>query len=326
MTDNKPVKATGAKTNNTKGSLEKTVVLEDRGKWVQPKSGEKYYIDADAVFPSITFEIETTEKAPYEWSWVLTWPAAVSSLKESAKRGKLLKTFIEKGSFKQNDKKWKVDLNKKVIGGTLTVQVKAGKDLFKRSVYILGKNPSEQSVNDLLATIDNVKGFERLVAQESKFKNFINADGQPVVAFDNGYGLTQMTNPAPSFEQCWNWKENVKGGTSLYKQKQAEAKKYLSQSRRKYTDDQLKLETWSLWNGGHYHTWNPIKQIWVRKPNILCDSNTSNIGWNTDIKDNSGQTEEALHERDEKQYKKPPPRKERKWDYTGVCYADHAKD
>jgi hypothetical protein len=321
--NNKPVKGTGPKTNKKKGSLEKTVVLEDRGKWVQPKSGDKFYINEDAVFPTITFEIETTEGAPYEWSWVLIWPATVSGLKESAKRKKLLKTFSEKGNFKQNQKKWQVNLNGKTIGGTLTVQVKAGNELFKRSVYILGKNPGENRVKELLATIDDVKGFDKLVAQESKFKNFINADGKPIVAFDNGYGLTQMTNPAPSFEQCWNWKENVKGGSSLYKVKQRVAKEYLSQHKRKYTDEQLKLETWSLWNGGNYHIWDSTNNIWRRKPNMLCDSETGNIGWNMSKSDNKDKSEDELHERDKEQYKKPPPKKNRKWDYTGVCYAEH---
>jgi hypothetical protein len=201
--------------------------------------------------------------------------------------------------------------------------VKAGNELFKRSVYILGKNPGENRVKELLATIDDVKGFDKLVAQESKFKNFINADGKPIVAFDNGYGLTQMTNPAPSFEQCWNWKENVKGGSSLYKVKQRVAKEYLSQHKRKYTDEQLKLETWSLWNGGNYHIWDSTNNIWRRKPNMLCDSETGNIGWNMSKSDNKDKSEDELHERDKEQYKKPPPKKNRKWDYTGVCYAEH---
>lgn len=37
-----------------------------------------------------------------------------------------------------------------------------------------------------------------MINQESRFENFINADNEPVVAFDNEYGMTQVTNPAPT--------------------------------------------------------------------------------------------------------------------------------
>jgi len=33
-----------------------------------------------------------------------------------------------------------------------------------------------------------------------------------------------MTNPAPGYEQVWNWKANIFGGTVLYKEKVAAAK------------------------------------------------------------------------------------------------------
>lgn len=311
----------GAATNKKKGSLVKTIVLEDVGKWVQPKSGEKFYIDEDAKFPSITFKIETIDPAPYEWTWSLSWPANVSGLKESAKRGKVLKTFVTTASF-SNGKSWTVNLGQ-VIGGTLTVKVKTTKEAFKRSVYILGKNPGEDRVTTFLATLEDVKGFEKLLAQESEYKNFIVADGYPVVAFDGGYGMTQMTNPVPTFQQVWSWKENIKGGAGLYKSKQAIAKKYLSKQKRTYTDEQLKLETWSLWNGGNYHVWDDASKAWVRNPTILDDTQTGNIGWDMTKEENKGKTESELHERDKDEYKKPPEKADRLWMYSGVCYADH---
>jgi hypothetical protein len=319
-----PAKAKGQATNKTANSLVKTVVLEDIGKWVTPKSGEKFSIDENAAFPSITFEIATDEPAPYEWSWTISWPAGVSGLKESAKRGKSLKTYSEKGeSFKQDAKTWTVNLSK-VIGGTLTVVVKAGKENFKRSIYIVGKNPSKTDVVSFLNTINDIKGFEELLEQESKFKHFINADNMPVVAFDGGYGMTQMTTPAPTYEQIWSWKENIKGGTSLYKDKQKIAKNYLSQHKRTYTDEQLKLETWSRWNGGAYHIWDEKEKAWVRNPDILCDTATGNIGWNTKLESNKEKTEAELHERDANTYAKPKEKKpENQWKYTGICYADH---
>lgn len=326
----KPLKARGGKTNKKKGSLVKTIVLEDRGKWVQPKSGDKFFIDENPAFPSITFEIETAEQAPYEWSWTLSWPAAVSGLRESANRGIVKSNFVEKKEFKQDEKKWAVNFGGPILGGTLTVQVKAGNELFKRSIYICGKNPGEQRVKDYLESFNDIDGFDEIVAQESKYKHFINADGQPVVSFDGGYGLVQMTNPPPTFEQCWNWKENIKRGIALYREKRVEAKDYLSNKgkgkTRTYAAEQLKLETLTRWNGGYYHVWDQKNSAWARKPNILCDTETSNIGWNINKKDNKGKTEDELHDRDKDEYKKPPKKEKRKWHYSGICYADHVSE
>ena len=324
MTDPKPVaRGHGPRTNKKKRSLVKTIVLEDIGKWLTPKSGEKFYIDEDAKFPSIKFEIDTPATGTFEWSWAISWPANVSGLRESAKRGKVLKTFAQNGKFSNSSKSWQVDLSSNIVGGNLTVTVKAGMDIFKRSVYVLGKNPGETRVTTFLSTLNDVKGFDKLLAQESQFKNFINADGYPVVAFDAGYGLTQMTTPAPTYEQVWNWKKNIEGGAALYKTKQSIAKKYLGKNGRSYTDEQLKLETWSLWNGGNYHVWEEKNQTWIRNPDILDDTKTGNIGWNMKKDENKGKTEAELHERDKGEYKKPPEKEKRHWTYSGICYADH---
>jgi hypothetical protein len=319
----KPLKAHGARTNATSGSLVKVVVQEDEGRWKRPNHAEIFYIDETASFPKIEFEIELENASGLEWSWVLSWPAAVSGLKESEKRGRIIKTFSEKSAFKQDSTKWTADLGDKSIGGILAVQVKNGNETFKRSVRILGKNPREQDVMEFLSKIDDVKGIEKLFAQESGFKNFINHDGQPIVSFDGGYGLTQITNPPPSYVQVWNWKENIKAAIGLYKAKQVTAKAYLSKQKRTYTDEQLKLETWSLWNGGNYHVWDEKSHSWIRNPNILADTQTGNIGWDITNDDNKGKTEAELHERDKNEYKKPPEKDKRSWIYSGVCYADH---
>ncbi|MFT4247479.1 MAG: hypothetical protein QM581_05480 [Pseudomonas sp.] len=314
-----------ASTNKTKNSLVKLVVTQDSGKWISPSAQEEYLINEDATFPTINFEIETDKPSPYVWSWKITWEAKQRT-KETGSRGSTaLRTFTENGKFESNDKKWTADLGGKVIGGKLTVEVKVGSDIFKRSVVIKAKNPEEQKVIELLGTIDDVKGFEKIIDKESSFKQFIAADGEPVLSFDGGYGLTQMTNPEPTYEQAWNWKENVKGGSSLYQEKQKSAKSYLGKDGRTYTDEQLKLETWSRWNGGSYHVWDDKTKVWKRNDDLLCDSNTGNIGWDTTDTDNKDKTEAELHRRDKDTYANPKKNKKsgNKWKYTGVCYADH---
>lgn len=64
---------------------------------------------------------------------------------------------------------------------------------------------------------------------------------------------------------------------------------------------------------------------WVRNGDITCDSKTGNIGWDMTRDVNSGKTEDELHKRDKDEYKNPPTSKDRKWKYTGVCYADHVE-
>lgn len=319
----KSAKATGAKTNNKANSLIKVVVSDDRGKWISPEKGEKFYIDEDAKFPEIVFAIDTEYSGPFQWSWTISWPAAVSGLYESRKRGKVLKTFSVNGISVGAEKTWNANLLGLSIGGTLSVTVKAGADIFKRSVTILGKNPAKEKILAFLSTLDNIKGMEVLLRQESKFKHFIDVDNQPIVSFDAGYGVTQMTNPAPSYQQVWDWKENIKVGAALYRLKQREAEAHLSQGKRTYTEEQLKLETWARWNGGVYHVWDTNNKRWARNPKWLCDSATGNIGWDMNDAENRGKGEAELHKRDSGEYPKPPKRTDRDWDYSGVCYADH---
>lgn len=317
-----------ASTNKTKKSLVKLVVTQDSGKWVSPTAQKEYFIDEEAAFPQIDFEIETDKSGPYFWSWSMSWEAKQRTRESGSRGAKILKTFSASGQFESAEKKWTADLDQKIIGGKLTVEVKVGADTFKRSVVVKGKNPGEQRVTQLLGTIDDVKGFEKIIEKESVFKNFIDADGEPLLSFDQGYGLTQMTNPAPTYEQVWNWKENVKGGCSLFQEKQKAAKSYLSKDKRSYTDDQLKLETLSRWNGGSYHVWDGAAKTWKRNDDILCDSNTGNIGWDMTDADNQGKTEAELRKRDKGTYSNPKEDKkvENKWKYTGVCYADHLNE
>ncbi|WP_157977862.1 hypothetical protein [Paraburkholderia kururiensis] len=213
-----------SETNANQKSLVKVVIQNDIGEWVRPATGDKFYIDETPKFPSIVFEIKTDAPPPYQWKWTIVWDAQVSSLRESKKRGKKLRTFSQSSSFTSNEKSWEANLNNMIVGGKLSVEVAAGGTEFRRTVFVLGKNPAKEDVVAFISAMPNTLGFDKVIDQESHFKNFINADNEPVVAGDRGYGLTQMTNPAPSYEQVWNWKENVKAGVKLFQQKQSEAK------------------------------------------------------------------------------------------------------
>lgn len=70
----------------------------------------------------------------------------------------------------------------------------------------------------------------------------------------------EITNPIPTYEQVWNWKKNIDGGSDLYIQKRKNAQNYLGKDGRTYTEEQLQHETISRWNGGAYHEWNESEQ------------------------------------------------------------------
>jgi hypothetical protein len=319
---------TAGKTNATKQSLVKVVVLEDLGEWISPEKGTTHFITEDAELPIVQFQVKTANPGPYTWQWKIQWDAKVSGLKESAKRGKLLKSFTESGKATTTEPKWLLSFDGKVLGGTLTVELTSGSERFKRSIYLKGKNPSFAKIDEFVATLKNAKGFEKILKHEARGKNFINADGEPVVAFDKGYGMSQMTNPAPTFLQIWSWKENVNAGLKLYQGKRTEAEGYLKKKGAdSFTEEQLQLETFTRYNGGVYHEWDATKK-WVRKQNVLCDDQTGNIGWNTKTEANTEKSETELHKRDVETYKKGKSGQSDKhpWIYTGVCYADHVSD
>lgn len=312
-------------TNNTDSTVIKVVSAQSTLTWVSPAENEVFKIDQDATLPVIAFEFRAQFVGDIKWSWVIEWEAKVSGLKERARKDNALNTFNESGSFVSGEKTWTADFSGQVLGGTLTVKVQVGQKSLTRTVVIKGQNPVRESIATYVASLDGMTGFEKLLEQETGSKHFIDFDGEPIVAFDKGYGITQMTNPAPSYEQAWNWKANILGGSSIYKDKVRIAIKYLGQSGRSYTTEQLEHEVFSRWNGGSYHEWDTVSRSWVRKKNILCDANTGNIGWSMDNEKNQDKTEAELHERDVDTYKKGTKgqSEDHPWTYQGVCYADH---
>ena len=201
-----------------------------------------------------------------------------------------------------------------------TVRAEAGGSNASITVKVKGTNPTAAEVTHTSRTKANSDGFDRIITHESKFKHF-EGNGEPVKSFDGGYGMCQLTFPAPTFEQTWNWKHNVDGGLKLFEQKRAVAIAYLTQNNRTYTVDQLKREAVCRWNGGAYHEWDAKTSRWTRSHTMLCDSKTGNIGWDMTDPANKGKSEAELHNRDSGSYSSPPAAGAR-WKYSGVCYAD----
>jgi hypothetical protein len=277
--------------------------------FTKPGPNAEFTITADPTWPSVAFETDGT--GAHTWNWTITWG-----------------TFTKSGTATTTDNKWDAKSAITDLGGTLTVRAEGNMVLPNKTtarqtatitVKIKGTDPAATAVKTYLGTKPNSDGFDKIIEHETHFKHF-NAQGEPVKSFDNGYGLCQLTSPAPTFDQVWNWKKNVDGGLTLFASKRTTAISYLSQSGRTYTDDQLKHETVSLWNGGNYHTWDATTSQWVRKANILCDTATGNIGWNMDDAENTGKSEADLRARDKASYQRHTA--DAHWNYYGVCYAD----
>ena len=312
-------------TNTRSGSVTQVRSADYSSGWISPPDNEVFHISSEGVMPEIVFEVRTRALDACQWSWTLKWDAKASGLRERARKGEALRTFEMSGRYASSERKLTVDFGEEVVGGQLTVTLVLGEVTLNRTVTIQGKNPTAKEVSAFIETLEDMDGFDKVLEQETGCKHFIELDGEPIVAFDQGYGITQMTNPAPSYEQAWSWKANIRAGSAIYQDKVREAQAYLGKNERSYTPEQLQHEVLSRWNGGSYHQWDSTSQAWVRKKNLLCDSEASNIGWAMTLEKNKGKTEADLRARDKGTYRdgKKGQSAEHPWRYTGVCYADH---
>jgi hypothetical protein len=268
-------------------------------KITSPAVDAVFQITADPTWPSIL--VRTDGSGQHVWKWTIKW-----------------KTFSRSGTETTPGNEWDAGAAITNLGGNLTVQVSSSAGSASLLVNLRGTNPLSNVVTAYVV-LKHGKGFDKILAHETHMRHF-DASGEPIKSFDGGYGMAQLTEPTPSYEQVWNWNLNVDGGLSLFQSKISAAKAYLSQHGT-YTQDQLQYEAVCRWNGGSYHVWDGTAQAWQRNPDVLCDSATGNIGWNMTDPENHGKTEAELHKRDMASYKSPPGSGAH-WRYFGVCYAD----
>jgi len=305
-----------------KNTLVKCEVDINLGEWITPASCETFYIDEESKFPEILFKIKTDDPGPFLWEWEMRWTPEACRQKEGLQRFKAKNntTLSKKHSFISEEKQWKCEVGS-IIGGELLVKVKTEAKVFIRKTTILGKNPSKDRINleiDKGQNKEDAALIKKIFNQESRYRHFYS-DGLPLTSFDNGYGLGQLTNPIPTYEQIWNWKEHVK--EMLDKRisiARKTAKNYLDKHPG-YSQNELDLETLAAYNGipkkQRYHVWNEKEKKWQVNDNVICDPEQSNKGWIMTESQNTGKTLEEL----KKDNKTSPI-------YTGRCYAEHIKN
>ncbi len=263
-----------------------------------PGTGGVVHIAPTGELPPLPFTTDATGN--HRWDWHLVW-----------------RDTHNQGTATTPAGRWDAREAIGCGGGTLAVTVTAGSDAGHGAVQLLGSNPSVDQVAAYLAGKPGAAGFDRIVAQESRCHHFTPA-GLPVVSFDGGVGMCQLTKPPATPAQAWDWRANLDAGLKLFAEKRAAAEHRLGQGGRHFTPEQATREAVCMWNGGAYHVWDG--HAWVRPATIVCDPACGNIGWDMTDPANHGHSVAELHARDAASYASGHGAH---WHYSGVCYADH---
>ena len=267
-------------------------------KLIAPGAGGIVRIAADGDLPPLPFASDAP--GPHRWDWHLAW-----------------RDHSARGQAATPNGRWDAREAIGCGGGTLHVHAVAGRAEAETAVEVRGTNPTAGQVAAWLAGRAGAEGFDRIVAQESRCRHFTDA-GLPVVSFDGGVGLCQLTDPPPTPTQTWDWRANLAAGLALFAAKRAAAERRLGADGRRFTAAQATREAVCMWNGGDYHVWDGA--AWVRPPAIVCDPAAGNIGWDMTDPANHGRSVADLHRRDAAGYAGGHGAH---WHYSGVCYADH---
>jgi hypothetical protein len=110
---------------------------------------------------------------------------------------------------------------------TVSVEVRVGNvNLTAKSqgLLVTGTNPG---IGVLSAAAPNDAAFRKLMRVESGLMQFLGPTC-PYFSKDNkgGVGICQITDPPPSDDQVWSWKENLKAGWQFYQGKRLVASHY----------------------------------------------------------------------------------------------------
>jgi len=199
-------------------------------------------INAKASVVGITTGADPTATTEFVWTATVTYDS------KSTLSGVSSGACTFKGAPKKGDTR-KIDAIKKegkVTGGAIVVnfdKIRGGDLLISLTATVGGqvikgetKGWRIQGTNPALADVNKElpdDAMRRLTCLESQKKQFVASSGEgnamyPQFSGDGclGVGICQLTNPQPTDDQIWDWKENVKAGVVLYNEKRNVAKGY----------------------------------------------------------------------------------------------------
>jgi hypothetical protein len=201
-----------------------------------PAGPPKFAISTDAVMPSITAIATLTgvtvdPKTPP----VYTFKATLAFVGSTTPHGNGHNTQHSTIATQVGASNSYVIPFTEVRGGvlTVTVSVRVGTAAAIAGTStgwsIVGTNPTAAQIKAKATAIGaNKVRFRKQMRQESSLEQFRSGTGWPKYSSDNlgGVGLCQITRPAPTADQVWNWKDNVQAGWSLYLEKERIARNY----------------------------------------------------------------------------------------------------
>jgi hypothetical protein len=198
-------------------------------------AGPKFAISADAVMPAITVTatlsgVRVDPKTPpiYGFTASLTFSGNVTP------HGNGRSTQHRAITAQTGPRNTFAIPFTEVRGGALLVNVSvrigaaAPIIVASQNLTIVGTNPTPAAIKSYANSIGATKvRFRKQMRQESSLEQF-RSTGWPKYSSDNlgGVGLCQITRPAPTADQVWNWKDNVDAGWALYGVKEAAARAY----------------------------------------------------------------------------------------------------
>jgi hypothetical protein len=211
-----------------------------------------------------------------------------------------------------------------VRGGTAVVTLhRQGVADWALRFYIRGRNPADLAAKNYIMGLANAPWYAYAIAKQESYQGSAAPAGQwynqfnepnrnrpagpspngmeftPNESFDAGVGIMQITNPAPTPQQMWSWKDNCSTGVAVMQAKLAAAQAFLQGqraqaggvpipdqtiagvtfsdqqggARRPFEDaDGIKLYNGmgSFVGGGianhHYVEWDPVAHRWVFYP------------------------------------------------------------
>lgn len=284
-------------------------------------AGPQFAITADAQMPTITVTaVLQNEALPagstpiFEWSATLTFEGGTPPTNTAYGSGRST-AHSPLPPQTSASPSWRIPFTE-VRGGLLTVQVTmraAGVERRARATWtIVGTNPTSTAIRAFANSIgaDRIV-FRKKMRQESSLQQFRTPGNWPKYSSDGlgGVGLCQLTRPAPTANQTWNWKDNVRGGWKLFLEKEAFARAYPGKQREgerfkglvrawnqartaqglpaipvelpDYTAEQLELDTLRGFNGyannlHEYRIRMQGDQLWVT---VSADGNTARAEW-----------------------------------------------
>jgi hypothetical protein len=191
--------------------------------------GPQFAISEQCVMPKITVtanlqNVTLDQKTPASYQWKVTLQFGSHGCAHAMGRSIKHPDITQVTAANQ----WTIPFSQ-VRGGNLSIAVTVmiGSTLLQAQsdkLEITGTNPSTTALAPVAPAND---AFRKLMQLESGLQQF-RSPGCPKFSGDNygGVGICQITKPRPTDDQVWNWKENVKAGWQIYREKETIAGRY----------------------------------------------------------------------------------------------------